>query len=366
MDLEFREKTSTQLLRAAWTVEIVAVLMGLAISVAVGFDGWDSLQKSDKSSAVVWINILISSAPFVLVAMVEMTKIPMSGAAYYATRWYWKVMFTLGLLFVAFVTFETMFNGLERNFASLKYSMDLKMDEYTLLKEQSSDLEAERAVSEELTLDSIEAAYNARLAAIYADFDKAIVAIDQRYASQLQATSDEYIQEKRTDKQRLNSDLADLKQRHAAELQAAASRAAQSVAQAQKSLEAKRATIQQQYQAKSREIDMLNREMAGLGTFAFNKKSALETQLKAATEARELLSAQLSSLVDENATSGVTSSEAALRSRHQREMAALLQQIEEVSDELEKALGERRAANENLNRTIAEEKDPIYESARCS
>ena len=104
---------------------------------------------------------------------------------------------------------------------------------------------------------------------------------------------------------------------------------------------------------------MLNREMAGLGTFAFNKKSALETQLKAATEARELLSAQLSSLVDENATSGVTSSEAALRSRHQREMAALLQQIEEVSDELEKALGERRAANENLNRTIAEEKDPI-------
>ena len=53
--------------------------------------------------------------------------------------------------------------------------------------------------------------------------------------------------------------------------------------------------------------------------------------------------------MDENATSGVTSSEAALRSRHQREMAALLQQIEEVSDELEKALGERRAANENLN-----------------
>lgn len=359
MDLEFREKTSTQLLQAAWTVEIVAVLMGLAISVAVGFDGWDSLQKSDKSSAVVWINILISSAPFVLVAMVEMTKIPMSGAAYYATRWYWKVMFTLGLLFVAFVTFETMFNGLERNFASLKYSMDLKMDEYTLLKEQSADLEAERAVSKELTLDSIEAAYNARLEAIYADFDKAIVAIDQRYASQLQASSDEYIQEKRTDKQRLNSDLADLKQKHAAELQAAASRAAQSVAQAQKSLEAKRATIQQQYQAKSREIDMLNREMAGLGAFAFTKKSALETQLKAATEARELLSAQLSSLVDENATSGVTSSEAALRSRHQREMAALMQQIEEVSDELEKALGERRAANENLNKTIAEEKDPI-------
>ena len=46
MDLEFREKTSKELLRAAWIVEIVAVLMGLAISVAVGFDGWDINKKS--------------------------------------------------------------------------------------------------------------------------------------------------------------------------------------------------------------------------------------------------------------------------------------------------------------------------------
>ena len=244
MDLEFREKTSAHLLRAAWTVEVVAVLLGLAISVAVGFDGWASLQNSQRTAVDVWINIGISSAPFLLVALVEMTKIPMSGAAYYAARWYWRVMFTLGLLFVAFVTFETMFNGLERNFASLKYSMDIKMDEYTLLQEQFHDLEAEKSVAEELTLDSIEEAYNSRLAAIYRDFDKAIVAIDNRYASQLQATSDEFIQEKRADKERLNNDLTALKERHAAELQLAADRVTDSVEQAQKALDAKRLTIQ--------------------------------------------------------------------------------------------------------------------------
>ena len=70
-------------------------------------------------------------------------------------------------------------------------------------------------MAEELTLDSIEEAYNSRLAAIYRDFDKAIVAIDNRYASQLQATSDEFIQEKRADKERLNNDLTALKERHA-------------------------------------------------------------------------------------------------------------------------------------------------------
>ena len=359
VDTEFRSKTSAQLYRAAWTVEVVAVLMGLAISIAVGFDGWESLRSSEKSTAVVWMNILISAAPFFLVALVEITKIPMSGAAYYATRWYWKVMFTLGLIFVAFVTFETMFNGLERNFASLKYSMDVKMDEYTLLKEQSADLLAERSVAEELTLDSIEEAYNARLAAIYADFDKAVAAIDQRYESQLQATSDEFIQEKRADKERLNEALAALRQRQSAEIASAANRAAQSVAQAERSLDGKRRTIQQQYQAKSKEIDILNRQMAELGPFAFAQRSTIEAQLEMATVAREALSAQLSSLVEESAASTVSSSQVALRNRHQREIANLARKIEEVSGELEKALGERRAANENLNNTIATEKDPI-------
>ena len=359
MDLEFREKTSAHLLRAAWTVEVVAVLLGLAISVAVGFDGWASLQNSQRTEADVWINIGISSAPFLLVALVEMTKIPMSGAAYYATRWYWRVMFTLGLLFVAFVTFETMFNGLERNFASLKYSMDIKMDEYTLLQEQFHDLEAEKSVAEELTLDSIEEAYNSRLAAIYRDFDKAIVAIDNRYASQLQATSDEFIQEKRADKERLNNDLTALKERHAAELQFAADRVTDSVEQAQKALDAKRLTIQRQYQARTREIDTLNREMADLSALDFTKRGRLQEQLAVATEARQALSVRLSDLVDESATSSVSSSEAALRSRQTAEINAVSEKIEEVSNELEKALGDRKAANEDLNRRIAQEKAPV-------
>ena len=97
MDTEFRSKTSAQLYRAAWTVEVVAVLMGLAISIAVGFDGWESLgvPKNPDGGVDEHFNFRCT---FLLVALVEITKIPMSGAAYYATRWYWKVMFTLGLI----------------------------------------------------------------------------------------------------------------------------------------------------------------------------------------------------------------------------------------------------------------------------
>ena len=237
--------------------------------------------------------------------------------------------------------------------------MDIKMDEYTLLQEQFHDLEAEKSVAEELTLDSIEEAYNSRLAAIYRDFDKAIVAIDNRYASQLQATSDEFIQEKRADKERLNNDLTALKERHAAELQLAADRVTDSVEQAQKALDAKRLTIQRQYQARTREIDTLNREMADLSALDFTKRGRLQEQLAVATEARQALSVRLSDLVDESATSSVSSSEAALRSRQTTEINAISEKIEEVSNELEKALGDRKAANEDLNRRIAQEKAPV-------
>ena len=64
---------------------------------------------------------------------------------------------------------------------------------------------------------------------------------------------------------------------------------------------------------------------------------------------------RLSDLVDQSATSSVSSSEAALRSRQTAEIDAISEKIEEVSNELEK-LGDRKAANEDLNRRIAQEK----------
>ena len=360
VEMVFRQKTSKNLIRAAWTVEVVAVLMGLGISIAVGFDGYESLRSSDRSPVVVWINILIAAAPFFLVALVELTKIPLSGAAYYAARWYWKAMFTVGLIFVAFVTFETMFNGLERNFASLKYSMDLKMDEYTLLQERSDDRVSERTVAEELTLDSIETAYNARLTAISEDFDMAVAAIDEKYESQRKATSDEFIQEKRADKNRLATELAELKRRHSAELKAAADRAAQALAQAEASLESKRRTIQQQYQAKSRDIDLLNQKLSQLG-FLSRDRGTIEDQIEAATAEQRELAAQLSELVSQSGSSEISSNQEAMRARHSEEVAVLSAELNRVSNELETALGDRKAADENLNKTIRQEKDPIVQ-----
>ena len=58
-----------------------------------------------------------------------------------------------------------------------------------------------------------------------------------------------------------------------------------------------------------------------------------------------------------------SSSEAALQSRQTAEINAISEKIEEVSNELEKALGDP-AANEDLNRRIAQEKAPFFGSGR--
>lgn len=359
MNTDFRQKTSTQLLRAAWTVEVVAVLLGLGISIAVGLDGWESLQDSDRSAVVVWMNVLISAAPFLLVALVELTKIPISGAAYYAARWYWKVLFTFGLIFVAFVTFETMFNGLERNFASLKYSMDIKMDEYTLLQEQSEDLIVKRTTAEELTLESIEAAYNARLGTISEDFDKAAEAVENKYESQRKATSDEYMEELRADKDRLAEDLAALRQRHDDELREETRKTAQAVGQAETALENKRRIIQQQIKETSAQVKDLNKSLSELGPFDFSQKKTLESQLNAANIRRDQLSKNLSDLVNESAASKVQSSQSDMRNRQEREIALLSEKLEAVNAELSEALKEANRTLGELNQAINLDMAPL-------
>lgn len=122
--------------------------------------------------------MLIAAAPFILISIVELTKIPLSGAAYYASRWYWKTLFSVALLFVAAVTFETMFNGLERQFSSLKYSIDGKMDSLTHLKEQSTDQLAQRTEAATVTLAGIEMVFDNRTFALQGNFTAAIAAVD--------------------------------------------------------------------------------------------------------------------------------------------------------------------------------------------
>ena len=107
------------LLRMAWTIEIFVAIIGFVIGLIImqgtkteqageelvsGFSFLSNMTLNDFSIGLI----------FMIVAVVELTKIPLATAVYYSVRWSWRMIFILGLLLVNVSTFETIVTGFER------------------------------------------------------------------------------------------------------------------------------------------------------------------------------------------------------------------------------------------------------------
>ncbi len=116
-----RTQLSKILIRFAWLIEVFAVITGLAISLMIAVDTYSkNLLIPGQSKAITNIsNTVIAALPFVMVSIVELAKIPASQAVYQTRTRSWKIIFTIVLVFLAVITFETALNGFERNFTNL-------------------------------------------------------------------------------------------------------------------------------------------------------------------------------------------------------------------------------------------------------
>jgi len=111
------------LIRIAWVVEICAVGIGLFIAVAMAQDGLNKLGVTATNSDS--LNALIGALPFFAIAAVELTKIPLAFAFYNIKIIGWKIFILIAMLALTVVTFETMFNGLERNTSNINRQVDV-------------------------------------------------------------------------------------------------------------------------------------------------------------------------------------------------------------------------------------------------
>jgi len=136
-------KASDKLLNSAWSVEIVAALIGIAVAIAVGY----SIHR-DAGNAVdsnVWINVILGSLPFVMVAIVELSKIPLARVVYNAESLLKTVTFSIVLAAAIFVTWETMVTGMERSIAGQM----AKVSKLMIDRENTKlDLKAKKGLSE--------------------------------------------------------------------------------------------------------------------------------------------------------------------------------------------------------------------------
>jgi hypothetical protein len=104
-------KHSRFLRKIAWIVELIVVFIGLCISISLVIGGGNMIGN------------LTLSAPFVMISLVELTKIP-----FVIGLWNSKKSFLMYLLIISFlcvITFETLLNGFERAFSSINNRINL-------------------------------------------------------------------------------------------------------------------------------------------------------------------------------------------------------------------------------------------------
>ncbi len=93
--------------RSAWGLEILAAGIGLTTGIVLGLQAFNSNESADAT------DLILASAPFFMVALAELTKIPIATLLFSA-GWIWKPVLAFFLFLLAAITFETVFMGLER------------------------------------------------------------------------------------------------------------------------------------------------------------------------------------------------------------------------------------------------------------
>jgi len=107
-----------KLIIAAWSFEVVAAFIGLMIAWAQGFETYIAYQEQNNGvfPTSKFFDIFIAALPFIMVAGVELLKIPFAYLVYINTNKVVRVVFSIVLVGVTFITFETLFTGFERQF----------------------------------------------------------------------------------------------------------------------------------------------------------------------------------------------------------------------------------------------------------
>ncbi len=141
-------------------------------------------------------SVLVAGLPFLLVAVVELCKIPLTFAFISVESTSWRLLFLFFVLFLCLITFETMFNGFERNFSNLNYAIDT-------YKNQIEDLDAEEELvqwrmdrvqtftQEDLVQEidqrqgEIDAVYAASVTSARNNAEKAVAGIDYSFRDEI-------------------------------------------------------------------------------------------------------------------------------------------------------------------------------------
>jgi len=153
---ENRVLWGNKLFISAWVVEIIAAFIGLIIAWSMGFQTYQVYAKEDMDFPIGRVfDLFLAALPFVMVASVELLKIPFAYLIYINPDRTVKIIFSLVLVLVTFITFETLLTGFERQYANITTQVDIPRNK--LVGVENIIIAKEKEISElkEFTIDSI-------------------------------------------------------------------------------------------------------------------------------------------------------------------------------------------------------------------
>ena len=138
-----RELHGSRLKIAAWSFEILAASVGLFIAL-VQSQLLSALTSNTLYENQEWMDILIGFVPMLMIAFAELLKIPFVDAIFIASTKFWRFIFIATLLFLTFITFQTVNSGLLRNYDRMNTNIDAIRDQYNNLTREHNSLEEKR------------------------------------------------------------------------------------------------------------------------------------------------------------------------------------------------------------------------------
>ncbi len=179
-------KQSTFLIRLAWCVEFLAVTIGLTISMVVAISAFNSLGGQNGAGLLEGLPAVgVAALPFILIAVVELCKIPLTYTFMTVKHPIWRGVFLAFVLFLCLITFETMLNGFERNFSNLNRAIDVHKNNIESIESEVALLEKRRNHVVKFTEEELIADVAGKSAVVEGDFADAAVKIDAAMRNKL-------------------------------------------------------------------------------------------------------------------------------------------------------------------------------------
>ena len=300
MNILDKNKTSSWMMRFAWTLEVILCISGMLIAFTlsyIGVTGESQILTLDTK-----LILLVGTLPLIGVALTELLKIPLVTGFMYAKSWMIKGVAGVALTAICILTFETMLTGQEQLFSLRAEQIKVQKQDENRMIEQIQLFDNQIASISGLTPAEIKkeanAGIQAQLTAINEQIDdlrtreeslitsnnSAEVSELLRQVKQLEDTKKTLIDNHRTNLKEINNEKLSLNSDEQNELENAGffrkGGVGNKFVQRREDLETRRSNLTETFNSEidsaDRSIGKLNRKIAKLSEPSESLKSSLE------------------------------------------------------------------------------------------